>query len=278
MDSSSMTVTRLNRELAKRGLSQAGLKAEKIARLEAAMAGEDSGSPSAGKRKRDAPSSGRKKQKNKKHGNGGTSSAAAVPSLSDRVAALFDAYKECDEPDAEMDDEGIERFFGDAGIDTQDIAVLVLSWYMKAETMCVYKKEEFCHGMRLLGCDSAQQLGERAESLRMQLLDPDTFKDFYGYIYAYACDVGQRTLSKETALALWGLVLKGREAEVPLAAPWIKFLTDVDKSNAVSKDVWTQAWTFFTTIDEDLGNFDEDGAWPVMLDDFAEWMQEQKKK
>lgn len=242
-----------------------------------ALQGEGGGSPSAGgKRKRDAPSSGRKKHKNKK---AGASPAAAASSLSERVEALFDAYKDDpDDPDDEMDDEGIEKFFGDAGIDTQDIAVLVLSWYMKAETMCVYKKEEFCRGMRLLGCDSAAQVGERAESLRMQLLDPDTFKDFYGYVYGFACDVGQRTLAKDTALALWELVLKGREAEVPLAAPWVAYLTDVCTASAVSKDVWNQAWTFFTTIEEDLSNFDEDGAWPVMIDEFAEYLQEKLKQ
>jgi len=34
---------------------------------------------------------------------------------------------------------------------------------------------------------------------------------------------------------------------------------------AVSKDVWDMLLTFNTTIQDDMSNFDEDGAWPVRL-------------
>jgi len=45
---------------------------------------------------------------------------------------------------------------------------------------------------------------------------------------------------------------------------------------AVTKDVWDMLFTFSTSINDDMSNFDEDGAWPVLLDEFVEWWHEKK--
>jgi len=31
---------------------------------------------------------------------------------------------------------------------------------------------------------------------------------------------------------------------------------------------------FFQEVDDDCGNYNEDGAWPLLLDDFVEWHRE----
>ena len=43
---------------------------------------------------------------------------------------------------------------------------------------------------------------------------------------------------------------------------------------AVTKDVWDMLLTFSNDVDDDMSNFDEDGAWPVMIDEFVEHYRE----
>jgi hypothetical protein len=42
----------------------------------------------------------------------------------------------------------------------------------------------------------------------------------------------------------------------------------------VSRDLWLQVLDFGHQIKNDLSNYDENGAWPVLLDDFAAHMKE----
>jgi hypothetical protein len=42
----------------------------------------------------------------------------------------------------------------------------------------------------------------------------------------------------------------------------------------VTKDVWDMLLTFVNDVDADMSNYDDDGAWPVMIDDFVEWYRE----
>jgi DCN1-like protein 4/5 len=57
----------------------------------------------------------------------------------------------------------------------------------------------------------------------------------------------------------------------------LAFLTE-RSVKAVTKDVWDMLLAFSTTIDDDMSNFDEDGAWPVLLDEFVEWFREKQSQ
>lgn len=57
--------------------------------------------------------------------------------------------------------------------------MLVLSWYMKAETMCTYTRDEFRRGLRELGCCTIDDIKAKVEQLRHQLRDPQIFSNVY---------------------------------------------------------------------------------------------------
>ena len=98
------------------------------------------------------------------------------------------------------------------------------------------------------------------------------FRDYYGFCFNFAKEpgFGVRTLPVEVALQMWELTLKGR---CKFLERWCTFVQEKNVK-AVTKDVWDMLLTFSKSINEDMSNFDEDGAWPVLLDDFVEWHRE----
>ncbi|XP_074984033.1 DCN1-like protein 4 isoform X6 [Caretta caretta] len=77
----------------------------------------------------------------------------------------------------------------------------------------------------------------------------------------------QRSLDINTAKCMLGLLL-GKTW--PLFPVFHQFL-EQSKYKVINKDQWCNVLEFSRTINLDLSNYDEDGAWPVLLDEFVEW-------
>ncbi|XP_058489313.1 DCN1-like protein 5, partial [Solea solea] len=82
-------------------------------------------------------------------------------------------------------------------------------------------------------------------------------------------DKDQRSLDMDTAKSMLALLL-GRTW--PLFPVFHQFL-EQSKYKGMNKDQWYNVLEFSRTITTDLSNYDEDGAWPVLLDEFVEWLK-----
>ncbi|EQC37245.1 hypothetical protein SDRG_05470 [Saprolegnia diclina VS20] len=188
------------------------------------------------------------------------------------IAAWFDTYADYDDPDCMLDD-GILKFCDDIGIDAQDIVVLVIAWKMQAAAMCTFTKKEFVQGMKEMGCESASQVAAKLPGLRALLADPQSFKPFYSFCFLYSKDQGQKSLSKEMAIAMWELVLAER---FPKTKDWIAFL-EKHNSHGVTRDTWDLFFDFMLKVETSYDAYDENEAWPVLIDDFMTHIEAQKK-
>lgn len=90
------------------------------------------------------------------------------------------------------------------------------------------------------------------------------------FTFSFSKDPTQKSLALEIAQGLWTLLLPGH---FPWLHHWLEFVR-ANCRNSVSKDLWMQVLEFGQQIAPDMRNFDENGAWPVLLDDFASHMQE----
>ncbi|CAI9087989.1 OLC1v1022210C1 [Oldenlandia corymbosa var. corymbosa] len=186
-----------------------------------------------------------------------------------RMEELYNRYKDR-YADMIMAD-GITLLCNDLQVDHQDIVLLVLSWHMKAATMCEFSKQEFIGGLQSLGVDSLEKLREKLPFMRSELKDEQKFREIYNFAFGWAKEKGQKSLALDTAIGMWQLLFA--EKQWPLVDHWCQFL-QARHNKAISRDTWSQLLEFAKTIDPALANYDAEGAWPYLIDEFVEYLLE----
>jgi DCN1-like protein 1/2 len=74
----------------------------------------------------------------------------------------------------------------------------------------------------------------------------------------------------EMAIEFWKLLLADRWVYLDL---WIQFLQE-KYNKTIPKDTWNLLYDFIQDIGTDFTLYDENGAWPVIIDDFVAYGRE----
>ncbi|KAI1286719.1 DCN1-like protein 4 [Halotydeus destructor] len=183
-----------------------------------------------------------------------------------RCSALFSEYAAANDPEV-IGPEGIENFCHAISVDPEDVVMLVVSWKMDAKQMGYFTKKEWLKGLSEIQCDSIVKIRSKIDSLRSQMYDQGTFKNVYRFAFDFSKDKDQRSMDIETARAMLALLL-GKQW--PMQRYFDQFLEN-SKYKVINKDQWCNVLEFSRSVNSDLSNYDEDGAWPVMLDEFVDW-------
>ncbi|KAF7323234.1 Defective in cullin neddylation protein [Mycena chlorophos] len=76
----------------------------------------------------------------------------------------------------------------------------------------------------------------------------------------------------QTSVALWSVSLVPK---YPIMAEVLEFINQNEGSyKATNKDLWSMMLEFCTTVKPTLEDYEADGAWPTLLDDFVAWKKE----
>lgn len=198
--------------------------------------------------------------------------------FSDKICLLwFAEYTTADDPQ-QIGPDGMERFCEDIGVEPENVVMLVLSWKMNAANMGFFTQSEWLAGMRSLQCDCVVALRAKLDHLKSLLKSPDHFKSIYRFAFDFIRDKRQRSVDLDTARAMMQLLLGPRW---PAFLMFTRFLEQYDL-RVINRDQWLNVLEFSRTVDtassHDLHAYDDNGAWPVLLDDFVSWLKEQQQQ
>jgi DCN1-like protein 1/2 len=184
--------------------------------------------------------------------------------------------KDADDEEDQINEDGILKFCEDIGIDPQDIGVLVIAWKMEAAYMCAFTRKEWTRGMKALRCDSPEKLKEEIPNLPKLIERDSDFKKFYSFCFAFSKEPGQKSLAIDIATPMWELLLTKRFPS--RTADWLEFLNEKNPCKGVTRDTWDLLIEFFFKVQDSYDNYDENEAWPVLIDDYMTWIETKGKK
>jgi len=116
--------------------------------------------------------------------------------------------------------------------------------------------------------------GGKGNELREQAkIDDEFHKRVYLFTYAFARPEGQRALPLDMAIEYWKLLLRDRYTYLDL---WIEFLRE-NYNKTIPKDTWNLLYDFVEDIGTEFSKYDENGAWPVIIDEFVAYGKEKVK-
>jgi len=199
------------------------------------------------------------------------------------LGKLFNKYKGLGlELDSSVEDvgdviqgNGSLKFQEDLGAtEEDDPLMMIVAWKLNCVVAWEFSRSEFIEGFALYGCSTLRQIKDKCEEWRRELNSEDNFKAFYVFVFGYLKpEPNSKVLLMETAELVWEMLLKPKKWG--LYDQWMKFLKRPGKEQkAITKDVWQQLLEFKNTYPKNLNNYDEMAAWPLLFDEFVEWIKD----
>lgn len=209
---------------------------------------------------------------------------AVKTSLGAEIYRLFCRYKE-PSPNAfgieYIGYDGTLNYLTDLSIDPEQVEALVLAYYLNAREVGVFERDSFVLSFYKLGLKSLEQQSNfiKAETVKLKSepLTGDIFKAVYKFTFPYSLDKDlrahvQKQMNTEEAIEYLKLL-------IPPSKQFETFINWLHQSSRkfIKKDEWNMIPSFinlYQTTDI-LSTFTEEAYWPLMMDEFVEFLAEQ---
>jgi len=215
--------------------------------------------------------------------------------------SLFEAYADEDDADT-ISAENFERLCTDANVPMEGPMPLILLWHLDAKDLGTIKRDQWTKAMQdsqisslvtlriFLGDMEGLLLTTKppipAASTKSTKRPPPydrtqyhsyardrtaTFGKMYSTLFTIAKTGHSRNIDIEIAKAFWSVLLAPL---YPIMTEVVEYITEKGTYKAVNKDVWSMMLEFCKSVNPNLDNYEADGAWPTLIDDFVAWKKE----
>ncbi|KAM0561434.1 hypothetical protein ACHAPJ_003315 [Fusarium lateritium] len=203
--------------------------------------------------------------------------------LETKLDSLFDKLQDANDEKDKLELESTMSYLTEKlEVNIENAELLVALELLQAPSVGVITRKGYVDGWKVTGAGVTHQ--EHAAYLRKQISslssDPALFKKVYRHAFVAGRETDQKALSLENALVYWEILFAppGMEWKTPnhnWLELWKTFL-DAKWTRSVNKDMWNMVLEFAlkSLSDESLSFWNEDGAWPSVIDDFVDWCRE----
>lgn len=93
--------------------------------------------------------------------------------------------------------------------------------------------------------------------------------DFFKFVFQFSREGTNKTIEKDLIIALFNLTLDLNRT--PHLTMFIEFLQSITTHGVITLDEWESFLQFNYAVKADMSNYDENGAWPLVFDEYAEY-------
>ncbi|KAF5024731.1 hypothetical protein F66182_3163 [Fusarium sp. NRRL 66182] len=200
--------------------------------------------------------------------------------LETKLDSLFDKLQDSSDEKDKLELESTMSYLTEKlKVNIENAELLVALELLQAPSVGVITRRGYVDGWKVTGAGVTHQ--EHAAYLRKQISslssDSALFKKVYRHAFVAGRETDQKALSLENALVYWEILfappgMEWKTSNHNWLELWKTFL-DARWTRSVNKDMWNMTLEFAlkSLSDESLSFWNEDGAWPSVIDDFVDW-------
>ena len=132
--------------------------------------------------------------------------------------------------------------------------------------------DEWLHGLSQLRCDSLAKLRNKLDDLHACLTDSHLFSLVFSYAFDLCRHEEDNALDVDTAKMILVLLL---DEQWPLLVPFLHFWNE-SPYRVIDKTQWLHVLQFSNQVSHvgDLQTYGAVTPWPVMVNEFVEWLNQ----
>merc|ERR1711892_258107 len=174
------------------------------------------------------------------------------------------------ESSGRIEPDGVEIMCAQLGLAPDSLEILIMCYSMDLSQMGFIERHEFLKMSQFIASRATlkNHLVEHRMGLRFEM---ELSKKLHRFAFDFCRDDEKKIIDKETAVAMLTCVMKNRWKLLDLFCEYLHKST----YRGINRDQWNNIDEFVRSYGdfENAAEYDPDGAWPVMIDEFVEFIK-----